>query len=292
MIKSKFNQVLTAVALAVGAVGSANAFVITAGNFKITLDNYDVGNVGYAATTGTPCFKNAAACDLASPGSLAGGVDTAGIFSVALITNSSTGAALFTKGTDGYLTGVFGGLKDQTVDTYCSPVTGVCSTSTWSVGGSLSLFLNATDWNPALTPTGAGVNLNAGIYPGITSGSLFLSADFAAGAVTTGDTTSTYRSSYSNADYAGNGQGFLDVTGGSVASLFNTNSLIDANGKKRDMFLTVTYDDVNGAASGLGWTVISAGQVKGQANSVPEPGAMALIALALMGAGAATRRKS
>ena len=55
------------------------------------------------------------------------------------------------------------------------------------------------------------------------------------------------------------------------------------------MSMTIIYDDANGAASALGWTVTSTGQIKG--NVVPEPGTMALAGLALLGAGLASRRR-
>ena len=54
-----------------------------------------------------------------------------------------------------------------------------------------------------------------------------------------------------------------------------------------DLFATITFDDVNGLASTLGWTVKSSGQISGSA--VPEPGSLALVALALLGASAALR---
>lgn len=293
MIKSTIKHALTAVALAASAVGSANAFVISAGNIKITIDNYDVGNVGYSATTGTPCVNDPAACDAASLGGTgAGSFDTAGIFSVALITNTTTGQTIFTKGTDGYLTGVFGGLLDQTVDTQCSIITGSCTTTALSIGGFVNLYKNASDYNPALGPNGAGVDLVTGLYPGITDNpaNLWLSAVFATGAVLAGNATTSYMSTYNTSSFAGAGQAFLDVTGGAAYDNFNTNKLTDANGNKRDLFLDVTYNDANGAASSLGWTVASTGSVKG--NAIPEPGALALIALGLLGAGAATRRKA
>jgi hypothetical protein len=265
--------------------GSAGAFTITAGDIKFTIDSYDSGTVGYGNTDGTKC-NTVATCDAVpgitkAPGSIGSvnpSADTMGIFSVAIISNISTGQVLFTKGVDGFLTGIFSNLSDARVDvTGCGGLNG-CSTTALSLGGTFRVWKNAVDYNPALGPLVAPLkDLNNNQYPGINPGSLglYLSGVFAPG-VLAGDLTHTYLSNFNNNTFAGNGQGFLDLTGGSAFDTFNTNALVDANGNLHDLFLTVTFDDVNGAASSLGWTVTNAGQVKAHA-VVPEPSSLVLL---------------
>ena len=163
-----------------------------------------------------------------------------------------------------------------------------------AIGGFFNIYNNTADYDPTQGPTGAGINLNTGTYAGITDGglgSLFLGGVFAAGAVLNGDMTTSYTSVFNTRSIAGSGQGFLDFTTGSALNFFNTNTVTNANGGKNDAFLTVTYDDVNGVASGLGWTVKSVAQVTG-AIDVPEPGTLALLSIAMLGLGVATRRRN
>lgn len=289
MIKSTIKHALTAVALAACAVGSANAFVISGGDLKITIDGFDIANVGYSAVNGVKCLNDTVACDSASLG-LPGmdGVDTAGIVSVASITNGDGTITYFSRGDDGFLTGVFGGLRDRRVETMCND-DGECITSVRSVGGFFNLYQNASQYDASLGPTGLGVDLLAGIYPGITDGSLYLSGVFVPG-VRAGDTVTTYRTSYTNDTLAGSGQGFLDITGGSAADLFGqANGLTDLNGNLRDLFMDASYNDADGKASALGWTVGVTAAIKG--NAIPEPGALALVALGMISAGVATARR-
>ena len=304
MIKPSFKAHAAAALLALGAVTSASALSLTAGNYKITLDNFDSGTT-YTSAVGNVC-NTVATCNAAAappaPGSLGSvntSADTMGIFSVAAISNLTTGQTEYIRGTTStlggvtfgpFLTGVFGNLSDFFVENTFSSITNITTTTALAQGGTFSLFSNAADYNPT---SGPGVvvgtkDLNALMYPGISGGSLFLQGNFAAGAAVVGSTAS-YLTQYNNASLAGNGQGFLDFTGGSALSFFDTNSLTNVNGGTSDAFFTVTFDDAGGEASSLGWTVKSVAQISGQ---IPEPGSLALVSLALLGLGFSARRKA
>jgi len=299
MIDRITRSAVVALLVLLAMAGSASAFTITTGDIKFTIDSYDSGTVGYGNTDGQKC-NSVATCDAVpgitkAPGSIGSvnpSADTMGIFSVALISNISTGQTLFTKGVDGFLTGIFGNLSDSLVSVSGCGGSPGCTTRSLSEGGTFRIWKNAVDYNPALGPlvVPGTKDLNNNQYPGINPGSLglYLSGVFSAGVVF-GDFTHTYLSTFSNDSFAGNGSGFLDLTGGSAFNTFNTDALADANGNFHDLFLTVTFDDVNGAASQLGWTVTNAGQVKG--NAIPEPGSMTLLVLGGMLAGWAFRRR-
>ena len=287
MIKSTIKHALTAVALAASAVGSANAFVIVGGDFKMTIDLYDSATASYTSTC-----NSVATCDAAvAPGGKAAGSigsvntssDTMGIFSIASITRVSDNFQWFTRGADGFLTGIFGNLQDSSVSLFGPFV------ATTSVGGTFSVYKNASDYNTALGPNvGAGKDLNAGLYPGISGGQLVLQGVFGSGALLS-DTTTTFSSVYNAAGISGNSSAYLDVTGEDWAYHFDTDSEDGLNGEVRDLKATFTFSPTADAIS-KGWTVASTADIGG--STVPEPGALALIALGLLGAGAATRRKA
>ena len=281
---------------ALATIGGAQAAPvpnITGGEIKFSLDNFDSATTLYGNAAGVKCNTvnscNAAAAAPAagSVGSVNTSADTMGIFSISNISNVTLGTTLFIKGAQGYITGIFGNLADRQVEVTCGGFG--CSTAAVSTGGFFQMWLHDFDYDPTLGPTvGAGKDLNAGLYPGVSSGTLLLSGNYSAGGVLVGD-SATYFTNYNNSTFGGNGQGFLDITGGVWASKFDTNALTNANGGKNDLFLTNTFDDVNGAATSIGWTVKSVAQVT--ANAIPEPSSMALAGLALLGAGLVSRRR-
>lgn len=298
MFKRTFLATAVGAALLLGSAVSANALEITAGNYKIIFDNYDVGTTGYGNTPGIKC-QTVGECNAAA-GNPANGTssDTAGILSVASINNVATGVDEYVRGTAGtlngvsvgpYLTGVFSGLNDYLVQVQAG-ISGM-STTALAMGGVFSIFSNTQNYDPTLGPTAVGVNLDALQYDGISGGALFLTGVFAQGAVLTGNSVASYVTTYTNSTLGGNGQGFLDFTGGSALASFDTNKALNANGGYNDAFLTVTYDDLNQVASSLGWDVKSSGQISGNIQNVPEPGSLALISLAMLGLGATTARR-
>ncbi len=296
MMKMSLQASMAAI-VALATFGGAQAAPvpnITGGEIKFSLDNFDSATTQYGNAAGVKC-NTVATCDATAASGAAGSVgsvspsaDTMGVFSISNISNVTLGSTLFTKGAQGYITGVFGNLKDHKVEVNCGGFG--CTTSAVSVDGFFQMWLHDTDYDPTLGPNvGAGKDLNAGLYPGVSSGTLLLSGTYAAGGVLFGDLVSTYFTNYNNNTFGGNGQGFLNVTGGLWASQFDTNALTNANGGKNDLFLTNTFDDVNGAASSLGWTVKSVAQVTGHA--IPEPSSVALAGLALLGASLLSRRR-
>lgn len=285
-------KTLTAAAAALTLATSASALTIVSGDFKMILDNYDSATTGYGAVPGLVC-GSVAACDAAaapapgSVGSVNTSADTMGIFSIASITRISTATSWFTRGVDGYLTGIFGNLMDYSVFNAAVPGGGL--TSALAVGGTFSLYQNAAEYDPSVGPfVGAGVDLNNSMYTSISdTGTLVLSGVFATGIIA-GDLTTTFSTTYNTSSIVGGSGGYLDVTGGLWQANFDTNGVTDLNGNARDMLASFTFrPDAQAAANG--WTVISSGDITG--NTVPEPSTVLLSALALLGAGLTARRR-
>lgn len=221
------------------------------------------------------------ACSIASPNTGPTGGDNYGIVKVTSILDSLGITTLWSDGAGGAeITGVFSNIGVKTV-----AVSGA-NFQIDSIGGVFNLQLN-----PLGSLAGAGVNTAnfdaaKDTYTGITGvagGQSFLSGIFAPG-ILASDATITVSGLTNGATLPprGSSSGYLDVTGGDFMGMFDTNT---QNG--HDMLLANNFTP-NGATGGFGLTSFDPILA-----SVPEPGTVALmgLALAIVG-GLALRRRS
>jgi len=279
-----------ALSLGVSATAFASPITMTAGDVKFTFDIYATGSGDYSTATNGILCGTVAACDAVSHtvAPFAYGDDIWGIFSIAAISNISTGTTFWTRGLDGqYLTGLFGGMQDAALDISGSSLSGEKTTDSYTTGGWMNMYYNTVDYDPAIGPDG---RTSSTTFTGITSGDVALTAVFAGSAAA--GLPYSYVASTKTQSMSGNGKGYMDVTGGSMFATLDTNAMTDTQGNARDLYFDVVYNDSNGVATDIGWDVAGAGTVRGKVQVVSEPSMVALMGLGLMGLAGVLRRKT
>lgn len=261
------------------------------GDIKMELGNLDMGSTAYGDLPGQVC-TSVAGCDAALPagGGAPGAVgseDTWGVFSISRILRGST--ALWTQGEGGdYLTAMFYGVSDQDVMVAADPFDASRRlTRTFAVGGRMDIYRGTSDTYAAAATLGVNGRTAVDQYTGVTSGVLWLALVFDLGVDATAlGQASTYLNTFTNTNFAGQGQGVLSVVGGEAQALFNTDTIVNGVGGLSDFRVSNTFQT---DASVPAWTVVSTADLIG--HTVPEPGTLALVAASLAGLGFAGRRR-
>jgi hypothetical protein len=261
----KMRKVLLTLAIVMLAVSPALAFDLGSyvGPLQLEFVNYDVASL-YSNVQGT--------------GLADGNQNSFAIVSISSILGAND-QILWAKGVSSgdYITGLVYGLDDNNIN-IAADGTGTID----SIGGKIDLYLNTSDFTPAASaPPGSLTGLSAPADSwNATLGSPFLTLEFIPGVLSPTDYTTTYHQDIfintAGGAVFGMGNGYLAVTGGSAASIFD-----DYTYAFNDSFSNLLGDT-------KGWLVKS----DGLAVSTPEPASMILLGLGLLGAARLRRKKA
>jgi hypothetical protein len=136
-------------------------------------------------------------------------------------------------------------------------------------------------------------NFNASDRATAADGDLFLSTTGHAYTDTDTGRTGTLIATGSNlttGQAQGSGVGYLDVVGGDAQQYFNTDTFNDFMGGTTDLQFNSTFSP-NACSNATDQPICGSGLLKSVTRAVPEPGALGLMGLGLLGVGFGVRRR-
>lgn len=239
-------------------------------------------------------------------------------FGVIKVTSINDGGGSNTIWADGdagaEIIGVFSGI---TINQINGPIGLGGTFEIASSGGTASFFINPAGSFAAVNgfqqgiggyaAAGGGCVLNTNCYNGVSNvvgGGAFLDVSWVAGVLDNINNNSTVFGTFSAGTLPARGDaaGFLSVTGGPYADMFDTDGFTFTNFGAADLnannnFCTpgqsgcATLADAGGTPAQGGWQLKLDDPITGSIKRVPEPATVALIGLGLFGLGALRRRQ-